>query len=300
MAGQAPSDSSVHGVTSVSPGLPVQTRLGPVTLRVSDLDRSLDYYRQVLGLRTLGATSAEASLGAPESDEPLVRLKTVPGTHSGRRGAYGLFHFAILLPDRASLGRFVSHLAVNGIHAGMSDHLVSEAIYLSDPDGLGIEVYADRPRSQWTYVDGQPAMATDPLDVNDLVQAAQSRPWDGVPPGTAMGHMHLHVGDLREAEHFYHQLLGFDVTVRGYPGALFFSAGGYHHHLGTNTWAPGPKAAADRAQLREWTMVVPTRDDAATIGSRIATAGHEVEVVGDDRLVTDPWGTRVRITARAW
>lgn len=297
---QEPSDSPVGGATSVRAVLPVQTRVGPVTLQVSDLDRSLDYYRRVLGLRTLGATSADASLGVPASDEPLVRLKAVPGTHPPRRrGAYGLFHFAILLPDRAALGRFVSHLAVNGIHAGMADHLVSEAIYLSDPDGLGIEVYADRPRSQWTYVDGQLAMATDPLDVNDLVRAAQSRPWDGAPAGTTMGHMHLHVGDLREAEHFYHQLLGFDITVRGYPGALFFSAGGYHHHLGTNTWAPGPKAPPEQAQMQEWTLVVPTAGDASAIGERLSAAGSKVQIIGDDRLVADPWGTHVRITTHA-
>ena len=285
------------GATSVEQRLPVQTRLGPVTLQVSVIERSLDYYTRVLGLRLLDASSAEASLGTPESAEPLVTLKAIPGTHPARRRGYGLFHFAILLPDRGALGRFVSHLAAHDIHAGMADHLVSEAIYLSDPDGLGIEVYADRPRSQWTYADGQLAMATEPLDVNDLVRSAQSRPWDGAPPGTTMGHMHLHVGDLQEAERFYQQLLGFDVTVWGYPGALFFSAGGYHHHLGTNTWAPGPKAPADQAQLREWTLVVPTRDDAATIGSRVAAAGHEVVVVGDDRLVTDPWGTQVRVTA---
>lgn len=277
--------------------LPSATRVGGVVLQVSQLARSLDFYTSVLGLRLLSQSNDEAALGPPGTSEPLVTLKAIPGTHPARRrGAFGLFHFAMLLPDRASLGRFVSHLAASGIYAGMSDHLVSEAIYLSDPDGLGIEVYSDRPSSQWTYADGQLVMATEPLDVDDLVRAALSQPWEGIPAGTTIGHMHLHVGDLNQAARFYHDGLGFDVTVWGYPGALFFSAGGYHHHLGTNTWAPGPQAPSDQAQLREWTLVVPTGTDVAAVASRLAADGNNVAAAGDDCIVADPWGTRVRIT----
>ena len=278
--------------------LPDATGVGGVELQVSQLARSLDFYTGVLGLRVLRASDNEAALGVHAATEPLVTLKAIPGTHPARRGAYGLFHFAILLPDRAALGRFVTHIAAQGIHAGMSDHLVSEAIYLSDPDGLGIEVYCDRPRSAWTYADGQLEMATEPLDVNDIVRAAQAQPWTGAPAGTTMGHMHLHVGDLDQAARFYHEALGFDVTVWGYPGALFFSAGGYHHHLGTNTWAPGPQPAPDQAQLREWTLVVPTAADVAAIASRVADAASQGDAASDDRIIADPWGTRVRITAR--
>lgn len=294
----------VHSVIN-SPGaapaavrLPEATRVGGLTLQVSDLARSLNYYRDVLGLRVLEVDAAMARLGVPGADTPLVTLHAVPGTTpAGRRGSYGLFHFAILLPDRASLGRFIAHLASLGLRAGMSDHLVSEAIYLADPDGLGIEVCADRPRSTWTYDGGQLAMATEPLDVRDLVLAAGATTWAGMPAGTTMGHMHLHVGDLGEADAFYRHGLGFDVTTWGYPGALFFSAGGYHHHLGTNTWAPGPAPAREQAQLVEWTLVVPTSADAATIGDRVAAAGASVEADGAARLLRDPWGTRVRITA---
>ena len=278
--------------------LPPATHVGGLTLHVSDLARSLAYYRDLLGLRLLEVSGDRARLGVPGTESPLVTLHAVPGTSSaGRRGAFGLFHFAILLPDRASLGRFAAHLAAHGIRAGMSDHLVSEALYLSDPDGLGIEVYADRPRSTWQYDGGQLAMATEPLDVRDLVMAAGHTAWNGMPAGTTMGHMHLHVGDLGEADRFYRHGLGFDLTTWGYPGALFFSAGGYHHHLGTNTWAPGPAPARDQAQLVEWTLAVPTAADAATIGDRMAATGVAVESDGAARLLRDPWGTRVRITA---
>lgn len=288
-----------RGTAPADRRLPDTAHIGGVVLQISHLARSLDFYTNVLGLRVLDASDSEATLGVPASGEPLVTLKAVAGTHPARRrGAYGLFHFAILLPDRGSLGRFISHLAANGISAGMSDHLVSEAIYLSDPDGLGIEVYADRPRSQWTYADGQLAMATEPLDVDDLIRAAQSQPWEGAPAGTRMGHMHLHVGDLKEAARFYHESLGFDVTVWGYPGALFFSAGGYHHHLGANTWAPGPQAPPDQAQLREWTLVVPNDADVAVISSRLAALGGDVVAEANDRIITDPWGTRVRVTSK--
>ena len=168
---------------------------------------------------------------------------------SGRGGQLGLYHFAILLPDRAALGRFVAHLARIGERAGASDHLVSEALYLSDPDGLGIEVYADRPRATWRY-DGQRQLAMDtrPLDLNSLVQAAGGEPWTGMPAGTVMGHVHLHVGDIERAAAFYHAALGLDKVVWSYPGALFLSAGGYHHHVGLNTWA-GPGATRPRDVL---------------------------------------------------
>ena len=166
-------------------------------------------------------------------------------------GLLGLYHFAILLPDRQALGRFVTHLAEVGAHAGSADHLVSEALYLSDPDGLGIEVYADRPRASWTTSgDGDEraeiVMATEPLDLRSLVGEAGGERWTGMPAGTVIGHVHFHVGAIREAEAFYHAALGFDKTAWTYPGALFLSAGGYHHHVGTNIWAAGSPAATDR------------------------------------------------------
>ncbi len=278
--------------------LPDATRVGGVRLQVSDLHRSLAYYRDVVGLRVVDTSPEVATLGAPASDAALVTLTAVSGTRPvPRRGRFGLFHFAILLPDRASLGRFVAHLASSGVPAGMSDHLVSEAIYLTDPDGLGIEVYADRPRSTWRSMNGQLVMTTDPLAVDDLASAGAGGTWDGAPAGTTMGHVHLHVGDLAQAAAFYRDVVGFDVTVSNYPGALFFAAGRYHHHLGTNTWAPGPAATIDQARLLEWTLVVPSAAAARVIGERLLTAGHDAVANGHDWTVADPWGTPLRIAA---
>lgn len=175
----------------------------------------------------------------------MVVLRSRPDVTPAQRGAFGLYHFALLLPDRAALGRFAAHLAAEHIRVGMADHFVSEASYLTDPDGLGIEVYADRPRATWQYRDLEVVMATDPLDLAGVIAAARGELWNGVPQDTTMDHVHLHVGNLDDAEAFYHRALGFDKTVWSYPGALFLSAGGYHHHLGTNVWAPGPAPRPD-------------------------------------------------------
>jgi len=268
-----------------------------VRLQVADLQRSVDYYHDVVGLRVLSTSAHVAFLGVPGSEEALVTLHAVPGTRAApRRGRFGLYHFAILLPDRAALGRFVAHQPAHRIYAGMSDHQVSEAIYLTDPDGLGIEVYADRPRHAWQSIDRQLVMTTDPLDVEDLLRAGAGRPWDDVPAGTTMGHVHLHVGDLDDAAAFYHRGLGFDMTVWTYPGALFLSAGGYHHHVGTNVWSPGPAPTPDEAQLLEWTIVVPSPADAEATGQHLSDAGYVTSADGAGWTTSDPWGTRVRIT----
>lgn len=279
--------------------LPDATRLGTVRLQVSSLDRSLEWYGRVLGMRTIARQSDRALLGAQGSDAPLIELRGRAGASPvPRRGRLGLYHYAILLPDRPSLGRFLVHLGAIGERAGMSDHFVSEAIYLTDPDGLGIEVYADRPRTAWRVEGGQLAMATEPLDVRDLVAAAGDTPWTGMPAGTVIGHVHLHVGDLGEGERFYHRALGLDKVVWSYPGALFLSAGGYHHHLGTNTWARGADPASDAdARLVEWEVVLPTRDDVTAAANSLRTEGYRVVAEGADVIVDDPWGTRVRLRA---
>lgn len=292
-------DSAVpSGVAPSGFRLPQATHLGRVSLRVSDLARSLTYYRDVLGLSLLGETAGRAVLGVAESGAELLELVEAPGARAvPRHGLLGIYHFAVLLPDRASLGRFLQHLADIGARAGMSDHLVSEALYLQDPDNIGIEVYADRPREGWTWRDGQLEMATNPLDTNDLLRAAAGKPWTGMPVGTTIGHVHLHVGDIPKATAFYHEGLGFDKMVWSYPGALFLAAGGYHHHLGTNTWAAqAPPATPGDAGLHEWRVVVPTVSDVHAAAQSLATAGYEIERDGDDALVRDPWGTRVRVT----
>lgn len=298
-----------HGIPPDGYRLPDAARIGAVRLQVSDLARSLVYYTTVLGLRVLSHTGSMAVLGPQGSAmlvvntdpkgprRPLIELHERRGIRPvPRRGLLGLYHFAILLPDRESLGRFVTHLPEVGVHAGSADHAVSEALYLSDPDGLGIEVYADRPRSQWRANGREIAMITEPLDVGALVRAAAGQPWVGMPAGTVVGHVHFHVGAIREAEAFYHSALGFDKTAWTYPGALFLSAGGYHHHVGTNIWAAGsPAATPDDARLLEWELVLPSAADVDAAAASAAASGHGVQEDGADRLLTDPWGITVRI-----
>jgi catechol 2,3-dioxygenase len=289
-----------YGIAPPGFRLPDATRVGRVRLQISDLERSLAYYRDVLGFGVLERSRDRATLGAHGDDRPLIELVEHAGASPvPRRGRLGLYHFAILLPDRGSLGRFVGHLARLGARAGMSDHFVSEAVYLQDPDNLGIEVYADRPRSSWRHEGRQLAMATEPLDVRSLVQAAGDAQWDGMPSGTTIGHVHLHVGDIDEAAAYYHNGLGLDKVVWSYPGALFLSAGGYHHHLGTNTWAAGaPSAGANDARLLDWEIVVPAAADSDAAARSLEGAGYAVtHESGGAWTAADPWGTRLRIVA---
>jgi catechol 2,3-dioxygenase len=301
-----------YGISPPAYRLPAATRLGTVRLEVADLARSLEWYRRVLGLEPLDrelldhelldhepreGSGRVAGLGAPGASRPLVELHEHPGAAPvPRRGRLGLYHYAILLPDRPALGRFLRHLSEIGERAGMSDHFVSEALYLTDPDGLGIEVYADRPRGAWRYEDRELTMTTLPLDVEDVLRAAGGERWSGMPSGTVLGHVHLFVGDLERAAAFYHAGLGLDKTVWSYPGALFLSAGGYHHHLGVNTWATGAVLAGpDEARLLEWEVLVPSVRDAREAIASIAAAGGTVEHSADGGVARDPWGTTVRV-----
>jgi catechol 2,3-dioxygenase len=279
--------------------IPDAIRLGGVRLQVADLAKSINYYERVIGLRILDRTATTARLGAKDDDATLVELHERKGaTPVPRRGRLGLYHFAILLPDRAALGRFLVHLGALGEHVGMADHLVSEAVYLTDPDGLGIEVYADRPRSSWRADGGTLAMASDPLKVPELLHAAGGVAWTGAPRGTRIGHVHLYVADLAAAASFYHAALGFDRVVLDFPGALFLSAGGYHHHVGTNTWAAGaPRATDTDARLLEWTIHVPAQADVEAAAKSLMGAGHTVERDAGAAVAADPWGTPVRVSA---
>lgn len=288
------------GVAPSGYRLPAQAEIGRVRLQVSDLSRSLAYYTDVLGF-TVASRDRDAAVLAAVDGVALIDLQERRGARVvPRRGHLGLYHFAILLPDRAALGRFVAHLAEIGAYAGSADHLVSEALYLTDPDGLGIEVYADRPRAQWKTNGRQIAMATEPLDLRALVRAGGGESWSGMPAGTTIGHVHFHVGGLREAEAFYHSALGFDKVAWSYPGALFFSAGGYHHHVGTNTWAADAAVAeSDDARLLEWELRLPTTHDIEAAADNAARAGYSVRGDGTDRLMTDPWGITVRLTQRS-
>lgn len=280
--------------------LPDGTRLGHVQLQIADLSRSLAYYQGILGLQLLARDTSTAVLGAADQT-PLVELRERPGAHSApSRGRLGLFHFAILLPDRSSLGRFLQHVDSARQSLGAADHLVSESLYLRDPDNLGIEVYADRPRHMWRRVGRELMMATDPFDFDGVRDAAGTIAWSGMPAGTVMGHVHLCVGDLGAASAFFSEAMGLDRTVWDYPGALFLGAGGYHHTLGTNIWA-GRGATApptDEAQLLEWTIALPDVASLDALGESLARSGYSADRDPSQQSMIrtrDPWGTRIRV-----
>ncbi len=272
------------------------TRVGVVALTVADLGRSIAYYTSAIGLALLQQTGAEAILGA--AGMPLLLLREQPGALPWMTDAMtGLYHFAILVPTRKDLGRWLRHyLGLGYPPPGQGDHLVSEALYLRDPDGHGIEVYRDRPREEWRWVNGQVQMAVDPVDVRGLIAEATAagEPWTGMPAGTCLGHVHLQVGDIARAETFYHGVVGFDVVAR-MPSALFVSAGGYHHHLGMNTWhsrGAGP-APPDVASLRFFTLALPSDEALAAVVARLDDAGIEHRKGASAVALRDPWQNRI-------
>ena len=278
--------------------LPSDLRLGPVRLAVYDVMESIAWYERTLGLTTITQEGHTALLAAQGATEPLLELEQQASIDIRSRGArrLGLYHYAFLLPDRRHLGSFLSHIASQREPVGTADHGVSEAVYLQDPDGLGIEVYADRSADTWKTDGRQLEMTTLPLDLNALTTAGRGTPWTGMPHGTVIGHVHLHVGNLSESDVFYHQAFGFTRTVWGYPGASFLAAGGYHHHLGTNTWAHGaPTAGPADPRLLHWTVKV-TRNDTLTALAENLEAHARSFTREDDRLVShDPWGTTVHV-----
>jgi catechol 2,3-dioxygenase len=265
--------------------------MGAVHLTVSQLERSLDYWQRQIGLRVHEREGRAASLGT--CDEDLVVLHEEAGARPVR-GHTGLFHLALLLPERMHLARWLTHAAEDRVPlSGMSDHYVSEAIYLSDPDGHGIEIYADRPRSEWEWDGDRLEMGTIALDINALIGTIADTPpqeFTGMPPATTMGHVHLHVRDIDEADAFYRDALGFDVTAHFGDMATFLSAGGYHHHLGANVWAgrgaspPPPGSAA----LRHATIVLPDAGELDRVAGWAADAGSEPLPQSDGVLIRDP------------
>ena len=279
------------------------TTMGAVSLTVSDLGRAGAFYEHALGLRPQELDDGDVLLGAPGAPA-LVRLRGDASAPPLDRHATGLFHLAILVPSRHDLAQALVRLAqARWSLDGVADHLVSEALYLSDPDGNGIEIYRDRPRAEWRHPDGQLEMATLPLDLNDLAGELSSAdsPQPQAPAGTTMGHVHLQVSDIPQTEAFYHGILGFDVTTRAYPGALFVSAGGYHHHLGLNTWhsrGSGPDAPG-AVGLRSYEVVVPDQTELDRVRARIDAAGIETEPAeGGATAVRDPSGNVLQLRAR--
>jgi catechol 2,3-dioxygenase len=268
-------------------------RIGGVTLAVRDLHRVTAFYRDVIGLEVVAQEGDAVRLGA--GGAAFLDLLHRPGALPDDPGAAGLFHTAFLLPSRAGLGRWLAQFrALGGLLDGGADHLVSEAAYLHDPEGNGVEMYADRPPAEWRW-QGEGAgrrieMANRPLDVPGLLRAAAT-PWGGALPGTRIGHVHLRVGDVGEAVRFYGDALGVDLTA-AWDSAAFLSSGGYHHHIAVNTWrSPGAgRRDPARAGLASVTLDIADGPALAGIARRLGAAGHRFE---------DPWGTALILRAAA-
>ena len=282
--------------------LPAETRIGRVRIGVSDLERSLEFYTKVIGLTIQSRDVSEgvslARLGvAGDPDHVLLELETVPAAHAGGHPPrLGLYHVAYLLPSRDALSSFVQHLTETGVPFGASDHLYSEALYLTDPDGFAVEVYADRPREQWRFDGPELLTGVFPLDLSALPQVPPGS-WKAAPAGTTIGHVHFFVGDLDKATAFYHRGLGLDRMTWRFPGALFTSAGGYHHHVAVNTWAAGaPLPTEAEPRLLFWELVVPREDDRQNVLLSLEREGYSiVDSASGARRVTDPWGIPVHL-----
>jgi catechol 2,3-dioxygenase len=274
-----------HETTKLAP----ETRLGAVELTVTDLDRSVSFYENAIGLRTHRRGGGRAALGA--GGEDLLILVEDSSAHPAGRHA-GLYHFALLHPSRRELARAAARLARTRTPIqGASDHGISEAIYLPDPDGNGIELAADRPREQWpdlSVMSGGP----DPLDLDALLESvAEEDPQEFVDPEATIGHLHLHVGDLGESTRFYTEIAGFEIMTY-LPSAVFVAAGGYHHHVGFNTWrGPGvPPAPGGTVGLRHFTVVLRDEAELAALRERARAAGVEVEDAAEGAVLRDPSG----------
>jgi catechol 2,3-dioxygenase len=296
-----PEEATAGGVPAVA-AVPAATHMGPVHLSVGDLARSIDYYESSIGLRVHRRDGDRAALGT--GGEDLLVLSEEPGAPPAR-GTAGLYHFALLVPEREDLARWLAHAAREQVPlVGMSDHYVSEAIYLSDPDEHGIEIYWDRPREVW---EGQVAerMTTLPLDVGDLfgvLDDPRTEPFEGLADGTVMGHVHLRVAEIPATAAFYCDALGFGLMAAFGAQAAFMSAGGYHHHLGANTWESrgAGQPPPGHATLRRATIVLPDAGDVDRLAGEVAGLGPEpqrLDEEGGGVLVRDPSGNPVALVA---
>ena len=271
-------------------------RIGTVRLKVRDLETVSAFYQQVLGLGSVETGDTRVVLGTGST--PLLEIQGDPSLTPLDPRQAGLFHTAFLMPARADLARWVAHVAEARVPLqGASDHIVSEALYLADPEGNGIEVYADRPVSRWRSQSGDIRMTTDPLDVQDLLKSAEGAEWSGLPEGGIVGHVHLQVGDTPAADRFYRDVLGLDIAAR-YPGASLYGSGGYHHQLAGNVWnsrsagvRPKGMAGLDRVEI-----VVRDAAEIASIAVRAESAGTPIMNDADGITLHDPWGTAVALT----
>ena len=275
--------------------LPGDTGMGVVELAVHDRQAMQTYYEDAVGLQVIDESDDTVTLGR---GVPLIRLVASDGQEQASFDEAGLYHSAILYPDEQALARVLASIAAVApeSYQGAADHAVSLAFYFVDPEGNGLELYVDRPRDQWVWENGLVSMGTAPLDPNAFIQEHLA----GATASTAeMGHVHLKVGDLEEAEAFYADALGFAVTARS-DGALFYAAGGYHHHVATNTWMSGGVGTRTNATgLGSLTIAVPDVADLTAIAERLDAAGYAAELAGETLSVEDPWGNLVRIRVAA-
>jgi catechol 2,3-dioxygenase len=276
--------------------LPDETRLSQVHLRTTDLERAIDFYQGVLGFGVTRTAGPKAAFSAPRQTQALIVFTEDRNAPARPERATGLYHFAIRYPARRDLANALEQLVRNAYPIqGAAHHVVSEALYLADPDRNGVELYADLPRSQWVWQEGQIVMSTDPLDLDSLLATAEdsSKPV-APPPGTDIGHVHLHVADLKTAERFYQDFLGLTVTQRSYPGALFLAAGSYHHHIAVNTWAGRAVPPPDSVGLVSYRLEVPATESLESLQLRAPSLGYET------RTETDPDLLRVRDPNGNW
>ena len=277
------------------------TEIGLVKLKISDLKRSVTFYTEVVGLRILNQTENMAELTV-DGRHPLLILEQIANAVVlPERSVAGLYHFAILVPDRVSLGLSLRNLIKNNIDVGQGDHLVSEALYINDPDNNGIEIYADRPKDSWKRdAAGEYIMTTDPVDVDGLLAISEGKSWSGLAEGAIIGHVHFHVSDLQKAEEFYCGILGFDVTAHYGGMALFISAGGYHHHIGLNTWAGvgAPPAPDEAVGLDYFTLVLPTHADLDAVIVQLKNEGTTVTYHDGGWFVKDPSNISMKLLSQ--
>lgn len=270
-----------------------QTKLGEVKLKVSKLERSIAFYEQVIGLQLLSKEGNIAKLTTDGHNVLLILEEVENAIVVPERRMSGLYHFAILLPSREALAITLQHLVEMNVHIGQADHLVSEALYLSDPDGNGIEIYRDRPRTEWTYDEqGNVNMATIAIDWQGLLALAQGQTWSGLPKDTVIGHVHFHVNNMANSKRFYIDVLGFkaEADLMRQMGALFVGAGGYHHHMGLNIWAGSnaPIPPSNSTGIDYFTIIVPNLEELSLLKSRLDAAGVAVENKDGALFLKDP------------
>ncbi|WP_110111855.1 VOC family protein [Bacillus sp. CGMCC 1.16541] len=266
-----------------------------VTIKVQNVKQSITFYQELIGLKVLKETERTAHLTA-DGTTILLSIEQPDHVIPKQPRTTGLYHFALLLPSRADLGDMLKHLIQSGYPLqGASDHLVSEAIYLADPDGNGIEIYTDREASEWEWNNGEVLMATEPLHVESVLSEGQADSWSGLPARTLMGHIHLHVSELKKTKEFYTKGLGFELVNQYGTQALFISSGNYHHHIGLNTWngIGAPTPSENSVGLKSFTLMYPSEETRANVVNNVRKIGATVSKETNSFVTTDPSGNRI-------